>query len=67
MNPDGRNYFLHVGGALASGPVSFEEAKKNAIPYITEKAALKIESLVAPAPSEIFYYDYEVSDWIRAA
>lgn len=44
---------------------SLEEAKQLAEPHIVNRLSLRIESLVAPAPSQIWIYDHRITDWVE--
>ena len=57
------SYLLHVDDLPVGSAESFEEAKSHAATYLQSKLPLRIESLVAPAPSRTWVYDYELDDW----
>lgn len=44
---------------------SLDEAKQLAGQYIANSPSLRIESFVAPAPSQVWIYDYQIDDWVE--
>lgn len=44
---------------------SIEDAKQFAAPFIVNKPSLRIESFVAPAPSQILIYDHQINEWVE--
>lgn len=45
---------------------SLDEAKKLAEQHKSDKPPLRIESMVAPAPTRFWYYDYDIGQWVEA-
>ncbi|MDQ3773657.1 MAG: hypothetical protein M3461_04410 [Pseudomonadota bacterium] len=59
-------YVLYIDEKPTTNPVNtLEEARQLAAPHIMNRGRLKIESLVAPAPSQIWIYDYHENDWVE--
>ena len=58
-------YVLHVDGKAVEVGRSLEEAKRFAEKYIAKRPALRIESAVAPAPTQIWNYDHEIKAWVE--
>lgn len=50
-------------------PVNFfatlDEAKSRALEFIGQVSAVRIESLVAPDPSDAWEFDTDVDAWVR--
>lgn len=46
---------------------SLDEAKQLAGQYIANRPSLRIESFVAPAPSQGWIYDHQIGDWVLIA
>lgn len=61
------NYMLYVDEKPTRVVNSLEEARQLAAPHVAKKIPLKIESYVAPAPSQIWIYDYSLDDWVKQA
>ncbi|MGO9139728.1 MAG: hypothetical protein ACLP9S_05200 [Syntrophales bacterium] len=59
------SYILYIDGNPTQMVNSLEKAKQLAEPYITDRKTLRIESLVAPARSEIWIYDSKDKDWVE--
>jgi hypothetical protein len=59
-------YMVYVDEKPTSSVVnSLKEAKEFAAPYIVNGPSIRIESFVAPAPSQIWIYDYQIKDWVE--
>ena len=58
-------YILHIDGKAAEVGRSLEEAKRLAENYIPKKYALQIKSAVAPAPTQVWNYDYDLKSWVE--
>ena len=44
---------------------SLKEAKQLAEQHMIKKLPLRIESMVAPAPSRFWNYDYDIGQWVE--
>jgi hypothetical protein len=58
-------YIVYVDGDATKVGRSLEEAKRLAEEHMVNKQPLRIESAVAPAPSQIWNYDYEIRAWVE--
>ena len=58
-------YVLYVGEKPAAVGKSLDETKRFAEQYIPNMRPLKIESAVAPAPSQTWNYDYGIRMWVE--
>jgi len=58
-------WFVFVGKSFKSQHKSLEEAKESAVQYLNNTSEITIESMVAPAPSEIYYFAGNENDWIK--
>lgn len=58
-------YMLYINDNPEAPVYSLNEAKQSAAPHILNRASLRIESFVAPAPSQIWTYDYKEMDWVE--
>ena len=58
-------YVLHVNGRAVAFGHTFQECKIAAEQYLSDKPSLQIVSSVAPAPSQKWYYDYAISQWVE--
>ena len=59
------DYVLFVDGKALSVHKSLQEAQGAAKPHIDRKYPVTIERCIAPAPSEIWYYDYGLPSWVK--
>ena len=58
-------YILFVDGKALSVHMSLQEAQEAAKPHVDRKRTITIEWRIAPAPTEIWYYDHELPGWIK--
>jgi len=58
-------YVLSIDDKPVAAHHSLPEARGAAKPYIDRKLAVTIASHVAPAPSELWYFDYELPGWVK--
>jgi len=58
-------FMLYVDDKLTAVGKSLEEAKRLAEPYLTDTRQLRIESAVAPAPTQIWNYHYDIRMWVE--
>lgn len=58
-------YMLFVDDKPTQPAESFAEAKSVATPYLNSGKALRIESFIAPAPSQIWNYDSTIAQWVE--
>ena len=58
-------FMLYVDGKPTDVGRSLEEAQQMATRYVAKRNALRIESAVAPAPSQIWNYNHELSAWVE--
>ena len=63
---EAQSFCLYADDKLATHRNALDEAKSRASEFIRQRKALRIESLVAPAPSSVWRYDYEVYDWVHS-
>lgn len=59
-------YILYVDGTATFVAKSLHEAQQESKLYINSKKPLRIKSAVAPAPSQIWNYDYSISAWVES-
>ncbi|MDP1537390.1 MAG: hypothetical protein Q8L95_09440 [Burkholderiales bacterium] len=59
------SYMLYVNRKPTDAFESLELAKSSAQQYIDKAEQVRIESLVAPAPSQAWYWDAEVNAWVH--
>ena len=57
-------YVLYVDGRETSVGRSLDEAKQLGTQHMSQKKPLRIESAVAPAPTQVWNYDYEMRTWV---
>jgi hypothetical protein len=55
---------LYVDQNLTTVGYALEETRRRAAPYIHNRRALKIESCVASAPTQVWAYDYAIEAWV---
>lgn len=62
-----RGFVLYVNNQTKAVGISLEEAQRLAAPFIREKRPpqLRIESAVAPAPSQIWNFDHAIGQWVE--
>jgi len=58
-------YMLYVDDKPTIMGTSYKEAKKAANTNSIIPLPLRIESFVAPMPSQIWIYDYTIQEWIE--
>jgi len=58
-------YVLYVDGRAMSVGRSLDEAKHLGTQHMASRKPLRIESAVAPAPSQIWNYDYDIAAWVE--
>ena len=58
-------YVLFLDGKATTVHKTLQDAQAAAKPHIDRKMPVTIESMVAPAPSEIWYYDHDLPGWVR--
>lgn len=58
-------YMIYIDDKPTNVVNSLEEAKQLVGPQMVNRSSLRIESLVAPAPSQIWIYDYKVPQWVE--
>lgn len=58
-------YMVYVEGKATKVGRSPEEAKRLAEEYMPKRCPLKIESSVAPAPTQVWNYDYDNRSWVE--
>ena len=58
-------YVVYVEGVATEVGRSLAEAKGLADKYIAKNRPLKIESAVAPAPAQVWNYDYNIRAWVE--
>jgi hypothetical protein len=58
-------YMVYIDDKSTRVVDTLEEAKHLAAPYIVNRRSPRIESLVAPAPSQIWIYDFDIEDWVE--
>lgn len=60
-------YILHVDGRPVQVLGSLDEAKEAGAARLSDAHTLTIECPAAPAPTAIWRYEPEVSDWVQTA
>lgn len=58
-------YVLYVDGRATSVGRSLDEAKHLGNQHMPRKKPLRIESAVAPAPTQVWNYDYDIRAWVE--
>lgn len=58
-------YVLYVDGKPTSVGKSLDEAQQMGKRHMSGNRPLRIESAVAPAPSQIWNYDYDIKAWVE--
>ena len=58
-------YIVYVEGAATEAGRSLDEAKRLAEKYMARNCPLRIESAVAPAPIQVWNYDYDIRAWVE--
>jgi len=58
-------YIVYVDGTATKVGRSLDEAKRLGEEFMFKKCSLRIESAVAPAPTRVWNYDYNVPDWVE--
>ncbi len=58
-------FVVYVEGTATKVGRSLEEAKRIAEEYVASKRPLRIESAVAPAPTQVWNYDYDIRAWVE--
>lgn len=58
-------YVVYVDGNATKVGRSFDEAKQLAEEYMPSKRPLRIQSAVAPAPTQTWNYDYDIGRWVE--
>ncbi|WP_211242883.1 hypothetical protein [Sinimarinibacterium sp. CAU 1509] len=56
---------LYVEGKPTKVSPTLKEAKEQAAAYLPAGVPLKIESHVAPAPSQAWNYDHTLQQWVE--
>jgi len=56
---------VYVDGKPIGARDSLEESKQLAEEHKTNRLPLSIESMVAPAPSRTWNYDYDIGQWVE--
>lgn len=59
------SFMLHIDGQPTSVHDLLDQAKCAAAEHIAAKRQIHIVSYAAPAPSEAWYYDYDVGAWVH--
>lgn len=59
------SYMVHIDDKPTSLQNTLDEAKQLAGQCIANRPSLRIESLVAPAPSQVWIYDHQIDDWVE--
>lgn len=59
------SYMIYIDDKPTILQNSLNEAKQLAGQYIANSPSLRIESFVAPAPSQVWIYDYQIGDWVE--
>lgn len=59
------SYMIYIDDKPTIPQNSLDEAKQLAGQYIANRPSLRIESFVAPAPSQVWIYDYQIDDWVE--
>ena len=58
-------YIVYVNGNATKVGRSLEEAKRLAEEHMVNRQPLRIESAVAPAPGQVWNYDYQIRAWVE--
>lgn len=58
-------YVFYVDGKPTAVGKSLEETKRLAEEHMAGNRPLRIESMVAPAPSQTWNYDYGIQKWVE--
>ena len=58
------SYMLYVNDKPKTVGYSLEETQGASKPYLADRAALRIESLVMPEQSQAWVYDGEIQTWV---
>lgn len=58
-------YVLYVDEKPTAVGKSLEESKRLAEQYMIDMRPLRIKSAVAPAPTQIWNYDYKIRMWVE--
>jgi hypothetical protein len=57
---------LYVDDKLRGSRETLEAAKESAVPFVKAGCNVRIEHPCAPAPTVVWRYDREVSEWVRS-
>ena len=60
------NFHLYADDKPVTNFPNLDEAKSRAKEFIGQGKAVRIESLDAPAPSEVWRFDTEVDAWVHS-
>ena len=60
------NFLLYADDKPVANLDTLDEAKSRAKEFIGQGKAVRIESLDAPAPSEVWRFDTEVDAWVHS-
>ena len=58
-------YVVYVNGTAKYGADTFEDAKRHAATHLQTGDQLRIESWVAPAPSQVWIFDKSIEAWVE--
>ena len=58
-------FMLFVDDTFTAVGKSLDEAKRLAVPYLSGARSLRIESAVAPAPTQTWNYDHDMRTWVE--
>ena len=61
-----QGYLLYANDKHITFYYTLDEAKTRAKDFIGQGSDVRIESFVAPAPSEIWRFDTEVDAWVHS-